>query len=367
MTPSAIRPDIAALSAYHVQDAAGCIKLDAMENPFDFPDALKPGLAAALATASLNRYPDADAAALKRSVRRAFKVDDNLDILLGNGSDEIIQMIAMAVAKPNATLLSVEPSFVMFRMIATFCGMHHVGVPLTADFAIDRSATIAAIRNYRPAVTFIAYPNNPTGNLFDRAVIHDIIRAAGEINGLVVIDEAYFAFSSLSFIDEINQHANAVLMRTVSKLGLAGLRLGILAGHREWLSEIDKVRLPYNINALTQAAATFALDNAEHFTAQTEILKQQRSELALALDAMLAPFADARRIESEANFILIRLPDAHPADAVFAALKSAGILVKNTSHAHPLLANTLRITVGSAAENHAFCKALGHILNGTTP
>lgn len=230
MAADIIRPEIRALSSYHVQNAAGMIKLDAMENPFAFPEALRGGLAQALATASLNRYPPAGAEALKSEIRAAMHIPDGLDILLGNGSDEIIQLIAMAVAKPGAGLLSVEPAFVMFKMIATFCGLNYIGVPLRADFSLDQGAILAAIDREQPALTFIAYPNNPTGNLFDRVAVHEIIAATGQYGGLVVIDEAYFAFSPESFLDEIATHPNAVLMRTVSKLGLAGIRLGMLIG-----------------------------------------------------------------------------------------------------------------------------------------
>ncbi len=347
-----IRDDISALAAYHVQDANGFIKLDAMENPHDFPAALQDGLAARLREATLNRYPDASGIQLKAALRLAMQIPNDCDVLLGNGSDEIIQMIAMAVAKPGATLLSIEPAFVMFKMIATFCGLNYIGVPLTQDFAIDRDATLAAITQHQPTVIFIAYPNNPTGNLFDRNVIDEIIHLS---TGLVVIDEAYFAFSSQSFINDITKYPNVVLMRTVSKLGLAGLRLGLLIGNPAWINEFDKVRLPYNVNVLTQVAATFALENIDHFTAQADTLIAERARLATALDALFANTPGAQRFGSEANFILIRLPDA---PKTFVKLRERRILVKNTSNAHPLLANTLRITVGTADENRAFMNAL---------
>jgi histidinol-phosphate aminotransferase len=359
MSPVApvIRDEIAALAAYHVQDATGYIKLDAMENPFALPDGLRDGLAKHLANAAINRYPDPAAVALTQALREAMGVPRELDVLLGNGSDEIIQMLAMACAKPGAKLLSIEPAFVMFKMIATFCGMTYVGVPLKeADFSLDADAMLAAVAEHQPALTFIAYPNNPTGNLFDRDAVRKIIRASP---GLVVIDEAYFAFSSQSFLDEISQFPNAVLMRTVSKLGLAGVRLGMLIGQRAWLTEVDKVRLPYNINSFTQAAATFLLDNIDQFIEQTDVLVAERTLMAANLDQLFARFPGAVRYPSEANFILVRVPIAA---AVFAALKAQKILVKNTSQAHPILSDTLRITIGSPAENAAFLTALTSIL-----
>ncbi len=346
-----IRPEILGLRSYHVQPAAGMIKLDAMENPFSFPEALKPGLAAVLADAALNRYPSADANELKAAVRKAMRVPDGLDILLGNGSDEIIQVIAMAVAKPGAALLSVEPAFVMFRMIATFCGLRYVGVPLTADFAIDLPATLAAIEREKPAVTFVAYPNNPSGNLFDRAAIRAVIAATAQIGGLCVIDEAYFVFSPETFLDEIANYPNAVLLRTVSKLGLAGIRLGMLIGAPQWLNEFDKLRLPYNINVLTQAAAKFALQHYDALLAQTALISQERERVAAALDGI----PGITRFPSQANFILIRVADA---DKTYNELLSRKILVKNTSPSHALMKNTLRLSVGTPDENKALLDAL---------
>jgi histidinol-phosphate aminotransferase len=343
-----IRPEILALSAYPVPSSAGFIKLDAMENPYAFPAELKPALTEHLATASLNRYPDASASELREAIRKAMNIPDALEIVLGNGSDEIIQMIAVACAKPGAVLLSFEPSFVMFRMIATFCGLHYVGVSLSRDFAIDIVATRAAIKQHQPAVTFIAYPNNPTGNLFDRDMIREIIKLSP---GLVVIDEAYFAFSSDSFLDEIANFPNAVLMRTVSKLGLAGLRLGFLAGHPEWTREFDKVRLPYNINNLTQAAATFALRHYDALLAQAAILCIERSQLL----KVLCTIPGVTVFPSEANFMLLRVPDS---EKTFKALLSSKILVKHTSASHVLLGNTLRVTIGTPSENAAFVSAL---------
>jgi histidinol-phosphate aminotransferase len=349
-----IRAEIAALSAYHVQHSVGFVKLDAMENPYDFPANLQDALLARLSEASLNRYPSADAPELKAAIRHAMKIPAELDILLGNGSDEIIQIIAMALAKPGATLLSVEPAFVMFKMIAKFCGLNYVGVPLKADFEIDVEAMLAAIERDSPAVTFIAYPNNPTGNLFARDSIKKMISACEKYNGLVVIDEAYFAFSSESFLHEIGNYPNAVLMRTVSKLGLAGARLGMLIGRRDWLQEFDKLRLPYNINILTQAAATFAMEHYDALLVQAQLITDERTRLAAALSAI----PGISVFPSQANFLLIRVADA---DRVFSALVSRKILVKNSSRSHALLANTLRLTIGTPAENDAMISALKEI------
>jgi histidinol-phosphate aminotransferase len=350
MTPEQlIRPEILALSAYHVADASGLVKLDAMENPYRLPAELQAELGQRLAAAEINRYPDPRSPELKQRLRRAFQLAERHDVLLGNGSDEIIQILAQAVARPGAVLLAVEPSFVMYRMIASFSGMHYVGVPLKADFSLDEAALLEAIERHEPALVFLAYPNNPTGNAFDRPLMERVVAATP---GLVVVDEAYHAFTGgLSFLDALDRSDNLLLMRTVSKLGLAGLRLGYLVGSRKWLGELDKLRLPYNVNCLTQVAASFALDHVHVLEQQAAAIVAERGRVAQALAAMpgVAVFP------SQANFLLFRVADA---PARFVSLKSRGVLIKNLHGAHPLLENCLRVTIGTPQENDAFLAAL---------
>lgn len=347
-----VRPEIRALSAYHVPDASDFIKLDAMENPYHWPEAMVEEWLTVLRDVSLNRYPDPSPANLKKSLGEAMGVPADQDVLLGNGSDELIQMIALTLAQPGWVILAPEPSFVMYKMIATFTGMDYVGVPLAADFALDVQAMLTAIEQHQPAVVFLAYPNNPTGNLFDREAVRAVIEASP---GLVVVDEAYHAFAGDSFMDELGHYDNLVVMRTVSKMGLAGLRLGLLAGPSEWLEEFDKTRLPYNINVLTQVSAEFALAHREVLDAQTRQICADREDLMKALQAMggVEPFA------SRANFILFRV---NAASEVFAALKAQGVLIKNMGVSEGPLANCLRVTVGAAEENAAFLRALQQAL-----
>ncbi|MCA3150317.1 MAG: aminotransferase class I/II-fold pyridoxal phosphate-dependent enzyme, partial [Rhodocyclaceae bacterium] len=262
---SLIREELLALSAYHVPASAGMVKLDAMENPYPLPDDLAAGLGALLGAALVNRYPEADARALKAAIRRALDVPSGCDILLGNGSDEIIQLLAMAVAKPGAVLASVEPTFVMFRMIATFTGLRYASCPLRSDFSLDMGAVLRMLEAERPAVMFLATPNNPTGNTFARA---DIERIAAATPGLLVVDEAYYAFGDSSHLELAARLPNVLVMRTFSKLGMAGLRLGFLVGAPAWLEQLDKLRLPYNVNVLTQLAATRLLDSYPALAAQ---------------------------------------------------------------------------------------------------
>ena len=344
-----IRPEILALSAYHVADATGLVKLDAMENPYRLPDSLRGELGGLLGEAAINRYPDPHAGEVQQALRRAFGIAPDYDILLGNGSDELIQILATALARPGATLLAVEPSFVMYRMIAGFAGLRYVGVPLKPDFSLDEAAVLEALEREEPALVFLAYPNNPTGNAFDRGAVERIIAAAP---GLVVVDEAYHAFTGgLSFLDALDRFDNLLLMRTVSKLGLAGLRLGYLVGKPAWIGELDKVRLPYNVNVLTQATARLALSHVDVLEAQAATLVREREQLFQAMSEL----AGVHVYASSANFLLFRVSDA---GRVFAGVKARGVLIKNLHGGHPLLDNCLRVTVGAPDENTAFLTAL---------
>jgi histidinol-phosphate aminotransferase len=349
-----IRPEIRAIHAYHVPDASGMIKLDAMENPYTWPEEMTEAWQQMLQHADMNRYPDPAAKQLTALLKQVMSVPEGMDVVLGNGSDEIIQMLAMAVAGAGRSIMAPEPGFVMYRMIASFVGMDYVGVPLTENFSLDRPAMLAAIEKHQPALIFLAYPNNPTGNLFAADDIRAILKAS---KGLVIVDEAYHAFANHSFMGELGNYSNLLVMRTLSKLGLAGLRLGLLAGSPVWLQEIDKVRLPYNINVLTQLSAGFALQHAEVFDRQTAAIRSDRAQLMAELQSIdgMQPFPSA------ANFILVRTP-AGRATEIFEALKAAGILIKNLSGNGGLLTDCLRITVGKPEENAAFISALREAL-----
>jgi histidinol-phosphate aminotransferase len=290
---------------------------------------------------------------LKAKIREVSDLPEVMDVMLGNGSDELIQLLAMAVNKPGAALLSVEPSFVMYRMIAIFTGMRYVGVPLTADLALDLPVTLAAIEREQPALVFLAYPNNPTGNLFPADAVRRIIEAAP---GLVVVDEAYYAFASDSFISHLGRYPNLLVMRTFSKLGMAGLRLGFLAGPVAWLEQLEKLRLPYNVGVLPQLVAEKLLDHHDVLLQQAERIKQERANLHRQLEAI----PGVRVYPSEANFLLFRVANA---TAVFDGLKQRGVLIKNLNGGHPMLKDCLRVTVGTAEEDAKFMAALQDTLN----
>jgi histidinol-phosphate aminotransferase len=347
-----IREDVRAGHHYNVPDSSGYVKLDAMENPYQLPDPLRAELGQRLADAVLNRYPVPSYATLKERIRTKLGVPGGYDVILGNGSDEIISIICMACARQDrrAVVLAPIPAFVMFQRSAQFAGMDFVGVPLQADFSLDRAAMLAAIAEHKPSVVFLAYPNNPTGNLYDEADMVAIIEALGE-TGIAVVDEAYQPFARTSFMDRLPQYPNMVVMRTLSKLGLAGIRLGYLAAAPDLLTEFDKVRPPYNINVLTQVAAEFALDHVDVLDEQAARLNAARAALAASLEAL----PGVTVFPSSANFITLRVPDA---DRTCAKLFEERVLIKNLSKMHVLLANCIRVTVSTPEENAVFLNAL---------
>jgi len=347
-----IRPEIRALSAYHVPSAAGFVKLDAMENPYSWPAPLVEEWAALLRHVSLNRYPDPAATELQARLRATMAVPAGVDLLLGNGSDEILQLMMMAVAGPGRKILVPAPTFSMYHMIAKFVGLECVAVPLNgSDFTLDMTALRLAIDAYQPAVIFLAYPNNPTGNLFADADVLELIKTAP---GLVVVDEAYHAFAAgKSFLSAVPEHENLVVLRTLSKMGLAGLRVGFALGAPAWLNELNKLRLPYNINVLSQSSAEFALRHYDLLMAQAQDICRDRTWL----QQQLAHVRGMTVYPSDANFILFRTP-AGRADGIFARLKERNVLIKNLNGSHAQLSDCLRVTVGTPEENRAFLDAL---------
>jgi histidinol-phosphate aminotransferase len=356
---SRLRSDVQAMQAYVVQPSDGLIKLDAMENPFQLPTALQAALGQRLGALSVNRYPDASVRLLKQELATYVDLPDGFGLMLGNGSDELISLISLVCAVPGASVLAPVPGFVMYGLSAKLLGLTFHGVPLTADFELDEPAMEDAIAKHQPSVVYLAHPNNPTANLWSIDVIGRLIQAVGGYGGLVVMDEAYQPFSSRSWLERMRadpeSHRHVLLMRTLSKFGLAGARLGYLLGAKELVSELDKVRPPYNVSTLNAECARFAIEHAEVFTRQAGAIKQQRGLLLEAMRQMQT----VQVWDSQANMLLMRVPDAH---ATFVSLKAQGVLIKNVSALHPLLAQCLRITVGTPEENLVFLAALKRAL-----
>jgi len=346
-----IRQDVQSTHGYAIQPSAGLIKLDAMENPFRLPEPLQRALGERLGRVAINRYPGQCAADVAAALARFVELPAGCKLMLGNGSDELIDLLSVACNVPGASILAPEPGFVVYRMSARLRGLRFVGVPLTREFELDEAAMLAAIERERPALTYIAYPNNPTANLWDDAAIDAIVAAVGAQDGLVVFDEAYQPFSSRTWLQRMPAHDHVLVMRTLSKFGLAGVRLGYLCGKAALIDEIDKVRPPYNVSVLNAEATLFALDHADEYARQAVVIRAERERLQAAFRSL----PGVRAFPSEANMILLRVPDAARA---FEGMKARGVLVKNVSALHPLLANCLRITVGSPDENTLMIDAL---------
>ena len=351
-----VRPEILAMQAYHVADAAGMVKLDVMESPYRLPPALAAELGEAVSKLALNRYPVPTATELRALIRRVMQVPEGCDVLLGNGSDECIQYVTAALAREGAVVMAPVPSFAMFAMHALFYRLRFVGVPLREDFSLDIDAFLAAIEKEKPSLVWIAFPNNPTGNAFPVADIERILRAAP---GLVVVDEAYQPFAGATFMPRLAEFENLVVMRTVSKIGMAGLRLGYVCGRPEWIDAFNKTRSPFNVNVLTEAVAIRLLQHKGVLDAQAAEVLAERERVKAEIDRL-----DGLNVyPSAANFLLARVAGGKGAGTrVFERMKRQGVLVKDFSGGHPSLENCLRLTIGTPDENRTMVAALREAL-----
>jgi histidinol-phosphate aminotransferase len=343
-----VRPAVRGLAAYHIDETPVRVKLDAMENPFLLLESVRREIGKATTKAHINRYPDPSAKELKQAIARVWKMDTE-QMLLGNGSDELIQAIIMAFGGP---VLTPAPSFVMYDISARALSQDVVTVPLTNEFDLDADAVIKAAKRSKARVVFLACPNNPTGNRFSSDAVRKVLEHTGAV---VVIDEAYFSFSGKTYLPFLKKHPNMIILRTLSKIGLAGLRVGVLIASKEIVSELNKIRLPYNINSLSQVVALVALKHWRTLDRQISLLISERRKLynALLKTPGVTPFP------SETNFILMWIEK--DATKVFRALKRRGILVKNMDRPGPLK-GCLRVTVGTPEENKEFLKNLKGIL-----
>jgi len=344
-----IRPEIMAMHAYPVADATGLVKLDLMESPYGLPPELAAEVGRVVSKLSLNRYPVPTALRLRALIREVMQVPAGCDVLLGNGSDECIQYITASVARDGAVVMAPAPSFAMFAMHAMFYRLRFVGVPLRDDFSLDTDAFLAAMAREQPALVWIAYPNNPTGNAFPVADIERILRAAP---GLVVLDEAYQPFAGGTFMPRLAELENLVVMRTVSKIGMAGLRLGYACGRPEWIDAFNKTRSPFNINVVTEAVAITLLENKKVLDEQSARVLAERERLP-----------GIKLYPSVANFFLARVHgSAGSGTRVFEALRAQGVLVRNFDGGAPALANCLRLSIGTPEENRILLAALSEAL-----
>lgn len=341
-----LRSDIKNIDAYHVPVSKDMIKLDAMESPFGVPEDLKVEFLKCIEQSEVNRYPEADPSPLKDTLRSLMDIPDEFGILLGNGSDELIQLLALACSKDDL-IMSFEPSFVMYELVSKYVNLEYFGVQLDSNFDINLSDALLIIEREKPKIIFIAYPNNPTGNCFDYDAIIEIIKST---NSMVILDEAYYAYSDKSFLSEISNFPNLLVLRTISKIGFAGLRLGLLIGDQEAIAQLNKLRLPYNINALTQTSANFLLQDKQRIINNAQIIIEERRRLSHELSL----FSKFKVYPSQTNFILVHSEDAH---SLHTALKENGILIKGFPKGSKL-SDFIRISVSEPVENNILIDAI---------
>jgi histidinol-phosphate aminotransferase len=333
-----VKPNVRKLRAYEAKEVPCRVKLDANESRY--PVKVKvPSLMA-------NRYPDPEARELRKTLARQLGIRIP-NILVGNGSDELIYYLITTFGGP---VLYPEPTFVMYGIIARALGERAVGVRLDEGFDLDMKPMLQAIKKEKPKLVFLSSPNNPTGNCYSADRMLRIIEAS---RGIVVVDEAYQAFSSRKgFLPMLSDYPNLVVMRTLSKVGLAALRVGFLIGSEEIVGEVNKVRLPFNLNSYSQALAAEALKDGKQMRAHIGAITGERKGLMRGLDETEGVTA----YPSEANFILFRVGDP---GKVYKGLLKRGVLVRNMDG---VVKGCLRVTVGTERENKIFLKALKETL-----
>ncbi len=349
-----IRPEIRDMQAYQVQPADGLIKLDMMENPYVLPDDLRAEWLRKIKPVNVNRYPDPTASQIKAILKDQLQLKQNQGLMFGNGSDELIQIVIQALAADAGPVMSVSPTFVMYSVLSTITGKRYVDVPLKADFSLDVEMMLQEIEAHKPSCIFLAYPNNPSGNLFDENGIEKIINAT---SGLVVVDEAYLPFAGKTLIGWLDKYENLLVMRTMSKAGLAGLRFGMLFGDQAWIEQFDKIRLPLNINSLTQASVEFSLENIDFFENSAQKIVEERTRV----HNQLMKLESIDVFPSDANFILFK-SNQIPATQVFEALLERHILIKCLHKPDSALEQCLRVTIGTQRENNLFLDSMNDII-----
>ena len=358
-----LRPSFTTLVKYGVpKPSAVKAKLDANESPYALSPTLRDGLARTLAALPLHRYPDAAATELRARLAESLGAAPE-ELVLGTGSDEVIAMLINAFAVPEATVLHPGPSFVMYGITARSHGVRPVEVPLGPDFSLDEDALSRTLEAEAPAVAFYASPNNPTGNAFSEAVLGRL--AAAFPATLHVVDEAYGPFrragtdaAPVNHAGLLARHGNVALLGTLSKIGLAGLRVGWLRARPELAAEIEKGRQPFNLNAPAQAAAAYLLDaGEEELAGHIGAIVEAREALVRGLEALpgVEPYP------TEANFVLVRLPAGRDALTLKDALLTRGVAVRVFAR-HARLAGHVRVTVGTPEENALLLLALAELL-----
>lgn len=354
-----VKPNIRSLTAYEVKEIPCKVKLDANESPYGISSKLLTNLVSSKSQkllGALNRYPDPEAKDLKKMASREFGVRIE-NIIHGNGSDELIYYLITTFGGP---VLYPIPTFSMYGIIAQAIGEKRIGIPLDEEFDLDLEKILKAIKRHKPKLIFLSSPNNPTGNCFSSDRMLKIIDLTSSLithhssPSLVVVDEAYQPFvSDKGYMPMLEDYENLVIMRTLSKIGLAGLRVGFLIADEEIINEVNKVRLPFNLNSLSQAVATEALKDKKTLQSHIKSIMSERERLFDELTKIdsIGPYP------SDANFILFRVKDP---DKVYKGLLEKGVLIRNMKR---VVNGCLRVTIGTPEENRIFLNALKKVIS----
>lgn len=338
-----VREKVKKLKAYHVENIDCAVKLHANENPFPPPEELLTACEGELSGFKLNRYPDPACQSLRQTLAKRLQVSaDNL--VVGNGSDEIIQILMQIFCDAGDKVAFPDPTFAMYSIIAEGMGLQPVAYPLDERWDFQADAFMEMVEKQNPKILFFSFPNNPTGNCFSQPEIKKVIE---RFRGIVVADEAYYDFSKKTFIHDLRTHNNLVILRSLSKIGLAGLRVGYGIADPYIIEQINKIRLPYNSNTISQAISEKVLSNFSSIQKQIDWIIQERERLVNAL----ANIKSLTVYPSNSNFILFRV-DRQPA-ALFKKLMEKGILIRDLN-SHPRLKGCMRVTIGSREENDQF-------------
>jgi len=339
------------LSAYKTETSQAKVKLSSNELPYDLPPWLKEKIKKAVAEIPFNRYPDPYATELREILAQRWNVKPE-NIVLGNGSDELILNLTVAVGEPYEGIAYPVPTFPMYRVCAQTLGRPIYEVPLNGDLDIDEEATLKVLENYRPSLLFISYPNNPTGTLFSRDKLERLRKRVP----LMVSDEAYYDFCGETYIKEATEGENVAVLRTLSKIGLASLRVGALIGDEALVRELFKVKMPFNVTYPSQVIAKVVLTEGWEFIKEaTQRVISERERLLKELQRL----EGIKVFPSKANFFLFKTP--FPAEVVHKALLQKGVLVRNVSYL-PNLQGCLRVSVGKPEENDIFLEKLEEVL-----
>ncbi len=356
MTRPSIRGDLAALEGYHSPQVEVEVRLNTNEAPSSPPPAFAEAVAAAARTIAWHRYPDRSARALRTAIGSLHDLLPE-NVFCANGSNEVLQTVLLTYAGAGRSVLTFEPTYALHGHIARLTGARTVEADRTDDFLIDPSHAVATIQRERPAVTFICSPNNPTGMIEPEQTIRAMLEAVMAVDGLLVLDEAYGQFSPFAGEQLLAEEVPLVITRTYSKTwAMAGARLGYLLGPTWLVDDLQKVVLPYHLDALKQAAGLAALEFLEEMESRVASIVEERGRLDVELKAL-----GATVWPSGSNFILFRPPDGN-GSAVWQGLVDRSVLVRNTA-SWPHLDGCLRVTIGTPSDNQRFLDALKEVLS----